>query len=116
MLAPYREKPRTAATVQGSVGDLAWRLDLPNRYSDTGNSTTREEADFYFGIIARLNVRWRVITCKHGIQFILQRCREVGGSREPRWVGISYCQTTEALRRCVREHARPVNAAARDVL
>lgn len=33
----------------------------------------REEAENYFAVVARLNDKWRVIICRDGIQWILQR-------------------------------------------
>lgn len=55
----------------------------------------RESADDYAGVIAHLDDRHRVIICKHGIQWILQR-RKRGGGEWP-WEAMQYCQTRKAL-------------------
>ena len=37
------------------------------------NGSNREREDDYFAVVAMLAPRWRIILCKNGIQFILQR-------------------------------------------
>lgn len=59
---------------------------------------SQEAADDYQDEIVRLNDRWRVIVCKDGIQWILQR-RDAGGSHAARWRGRSYATTRKALMR-----------------
>jgi hypothetical protein len=69
-----------------------------------------EEADDY-SVFAQLNRNWRVIVCKSGIQWILQRR---GGERHgrPRWEGRSYCRTRQALERVSRRHAGNIEPSA----
>lgn len=74
----------------------------------------RETADNYPCVVARLNDDWRVITCRNGIQWVLQR-RGDRGSGPAQWKGVSYCQTREALKRVSRE-AGPIEPAAWEAL
>jgi len=53
-----------------------------------------ETSDNYAGVVAVLDGGRRVITCCHGIQWILQE--RIGG----RWRNRSFCQTRHALIRC----------------
>ena len=53
-----------------------------------------EENDGY-PVIVQINDRWRVVTCRAGIQWILQR------RRGDRWAGYWFCRTREALIRGV---------------
>ena len=54
-----------------------------------------ETADDYVGTLARLNATWRVIVCRDGIQWILQRRKEGGGDWPRR--AMHYCRTRKAL-------------------
>ena len=63
-----------------------------------GNETRRETSDFYSGVIAVLTSRWRVITCRNGIQWILQRREGLHGGA---WRGFQYfCSKDALLRTC----------------
>ena len=75
-----------------------------------------ERADDYHAIIARLNPRWRVIVCAQGIQWVLQYRASAETYATSRWQGRSFCRTSEALRRCSREHAGAVDPAAAAIL
>jgi hypothetical protein len=70
-----------------------------------------EEADGYGAVVAQLNDNWRVIVCRSGIQWILQRR---GGERHgrARWEGRSYCRTNEAIKRLSRRFAGAMEPAA----
>lgn len=61
-----------------------------------GNNTHRETSDFYKGVIAVLTSRWRVINCKNGIQWILQK-RTAEPVHEGIWRGQSYFTSRAAL-------------------
>ena len=63
------------------------------------DDTHREISEFYTGVIAYLNPRWRVIICKDGRQFILQY-RSSKHLNKGMWLGKSYPTTRDALR-CV---------------
>ncbi len=58
--------------------------------------THREISDFYVGIIIELEPRWRVIICKAGIQWILQK-RSSKYLNKGVWLGESYCTARDAL-------------------
>jgi hypothetical protein len=67
----------------------------------------------------RLNDRFRVIVCRDGIQWILQRRDRPGRpERHARsdWRGRSYCRTREALIGCCGAHAGEIGPAAIVVL
>jgi hypothetical protein len=76
----------------------------------------RESADDYYRIVTQLNDGWRVIECTDGIQWILQRRGSPERTRKDDWRGCSYCQTSEALRRCTRERAGNIGSAAAGIL
>ena len=61
-----------------------------------GNNTHKETSDFYRGVIAVLTSRWRVINCKNGIQWILQR-RTAEPLHEGIWRGSSYFTSRDVL-------------------
>ena len=56
----------------------------------------RERDDSYAKVIAQLAPRWRVITCKDGLQWILQQ-RSVPFPNTGTWSGKSYSTTRDAL-------------------
>jgi hypothetical protein len=60
-----------------------------------------ETADSYLRVIVNLSARFRVIVCKDGIQWILQR-RDAQRSGQRRWKGVRYCTEREALIRDCR--------------
>jgi len=57
--------------------------------------TGRETPDSYCGEIVRRG-RYRVVVCKDGIQWILQRQDKLAGAR---WRALAYCTTRAALLR-----------------
>ena len=77
--------------------------------------SSREESDDYPTIIARLNNGWRVIECRDGVQWILQRR---AGKRygQPRWQSRCYCRTRDGLTARVRELAGELDANALAIL
>ena len=56
-----------------------------------------ETSDLYHGLVAQLTPDLRVVECKDGIQWIIQR-REKGHAKRP-WRGLAYCTTRAALLR-----------------
>ena len=70
-----------------------------------------EESDNYPNLVARLGDVWRIIECRDGIQWILQR-RAGKRHGQPRWEGRYFCRTRDGLAACVRELVGPeaVNA------
>ena len=63
---------------------------LPQRLSH------RERDDNYAKVITQLAPRWRVIICKDGLQWILQK-RSVPFPNTGTWAGKSYSTTRDAL-------------------
>ena len=61
-----------------------------------GNETRRETSDFYSGVIAVLTSRCRVVTCRNGIQWILQK-RTAEPLHKGIWRGRSYHTTQNSL-------------------
>ena len=60
------------------------------------SSSSRERDDNYTRIVVLLTRRWRIITCKHGIQWILQK-RSVAPPNTGTWAGKSYATTRDGL-------------------
>ena len=73
-----------------------------------------ESGDTYDRVVVRLNEKWRVVECRAGIQWILQRRKSAsdGGG----WSSRSFCRTSEAIRRLARRHAKPIDPEALVVL
>ena len=59
--------------------------------------STKETSDNYVQVVAQLSKRWRVIRCRHDLQWIIQR-RSSADLNKGRWVGQSYHMTLESLR------------------
>jgi hypothetical protein len=76
----------------------------------------RETADSHSGLVTQLNPDWRVVECRDRVQWILQRRGSPEKPRRDDWRGRSYCRTKEALIRCAREHAGPIDPAAVAIL
>ena len=62
----------------------------------TAPPSHRERDDHYKGVVAQLAPRWRVIVCKDGIQWILQRKEASHGGP---WRGVSYDTNRDGLLR-----------------
>ena len=80
-----------------------------------GSRQHHETADHYFRLVAQLNAEWRVIVCKDGIQFVLQK-RDARRSGQPRWAGRSYHRDRKSLIRVSRALCGPIDAKAMAVL
>ena len=77
-----------------------WRksLNMAQPYLKIMNSFQHKEtSDQYLHIMCHLNLRWRVIRCRHDLQWIIQR-RSSADLNKGRWVGQSYHMTLESLR------------------
>lgn len=66
----------------------------------------RESDDNYKRVVAMLNGRWRVVLCKDGWQWVLQRKAQTKNG----WRSQSYCVTREGMLRCIRENVEEVDA------
>lgn len=72
-----------------------------------------EGAGDYAAVVAVLSAKWRVITCRDRLQWILQR-REGVTAGAPRWANVSHCPTRDTLLCCVVEHVLGQPAACGD--
>ena len=75
----------------------------------------RERDDNYTRIVVLLTHRWRIITCKHGIQWILQK-RSVEPPNTGTWAGKSYATTRDGLMAACSSRGLLSEAFARQVL
>lgn len=98
--------PDSVLTEVGTQGVAAPAVSPINHVS---GRLPAEENDGY-PVIVQINDRWRVVTCRAGIQWILQ-CR-----RGDRWAGYWFCRTREALIRGAREHAGEIDGPALVIL
>jgi hypothetical protein len=72
-----------------------------------------ESYEDYGRVIVHLNDRHRVILCRDGVQWILQR--RISNLADG-WRGRSFCRTKEALLRCIKENAGRVPSDALAIL
>ena len=78
------------------------KVNLPPRLPKTvgvASTTTPkhfEKDDDYGDVIVQLAPRWRVIRCRHRIQWIVQR-RSSKHLNKGMWLGKWYCTTRKAL-------------------
>ena len=62
----------------------------------TAPQSHRERDDAYRNVVAQLTTRWRVVVCRDGIQWILQRKEASHGGP---WRGVSYHTNRDGLLR-----------------
>jgi hypothetical protein len=72
-----------------------------------------ESGDGYDRVVVRLNAKWRIVECRAGIQWILQRRNSVD---EGSWSSRSFCRTSEAIKRLARQHAGAIEPEALAIL
>ena len=70
-----------------------------------------ETAANYHGVVAVLNVTWRVVTRRDALQWILQR-RDAMRAGRVRWTGARYFHTRDALIDAIRALCGLVDPAA----
>jgi hypothetical protein len=76
-----------------------WAMHHPGpsaRVRANAPSSPRERDDGYRHVVVQLNDRWRVISCKDGLQWILQR-RDAAKPHRAVWRGKRYHATREGL-------------------
>ena len=78
----------------------------------TAPLSRRERDNEYKGVVVQLAHHWRVIICKNGIQFILQRKE---ASHAGPWRGMSYQNTRDGLLRACGS-AGPLKSGALEML
>ncbi len=75
----------------------------------------RERDDGYRAVVTMLSEKWRVITCRDGEQWIIQR-RDGARNGRPRWTGVHYCVTKSALLRLCRAVCDRIDPSAENLL
>lgn len=93
----------------------ATKSAIPASRRACGPGSAKESADTYRGVIAKLNTCWRVIVCRDGIQWILQR-RDGQRRGEARWTGWRYFRTRHAVLRACRAYAGEIDPIALAVI
>lgn len=73
-----------------------------------------ETSGIYASVVTRLSEQWRVIICKDGIQWILQRREKLQASRP--WRGVRYCTTKKALIRVSTTLCGPIDPKSANIL
>ena len=89
----YQNKKAPACCGEADTGreNAFVRPALDSRLTDvpSHDKSHRETDENYFGVIVREGV-WRVIACRNGIQWILQRRRRSERAAGGRWVAVGY--------------------------
>jgi hypothetical protein len=80
----------------------------------SNRESLQETADGYARVVVMLSPSLRVIECRDGIQWILQR-RKKGGAERP-WRGVGYFRTRKALRRVCATFNQEFNPGTAHVL
>lgn len=58
---------------------------------------SHRERDPNYGGVVHVLGEWRVVVCKDGIQWIIQRRTRAGSPDGARWRGLHYCVSRRAL-------------------
>ena len=100
--------------INKGVGDMVKALNTPPSKNLLGAAVkalrSHKECDGnYKNLIVQLAPRWRIIICKDGIQWILQRKQ---ASHSGPWIGMSYNTNRDGLLRACRR----VGALNNDIL
>ena len=101
----------SAHLVRALLSPSATKTD---RKADRVQCPQQETADQYLRIVAILNDRWRVIVCRGGFQWVLQR-KDAQRSGQTRWAGRSYFTTRTALMRVSRALCGVLEPAAETI-
>jgi hypothetical protein len=99
-----------------SAASFATQKLLNSSSVETRPHRRAESSNDYPDVVTILNHRWRVITCRHGIQWILQYRNRAETVARDSWRGRSYCRTKEALIRVCDAHAGCITPESRAVL
>ncbi|GLS29294.1 hypothetical protein SAMN04488498_11397 [Mesorhizobium albiziae] len=92
------------------------RVDTLNNTAAIPLVSHRKSDDDYQAVVAQINDRWRVIVCKDGIQWILQRRTRAESPDGARWEGRSYLRSRNALISVSRDSAGEINPKAAAIL
>jgi len=77
--------------------------------------SNRERDDYYANVVLQFSPRWRIITCKRGIQWILQK-RSFPSPNTGTWAGKSYSTSRSGLIAACSSRELLSEAFARQVL
>lgn len=97
---PGRGKRHANAAAASEIQDNGAVSQSP--FTAAKPASANERDDHYQNVICRID-GWRVIVCRDGIQWIVQRRRRAG-RRQVEWKGRSYLTTRAALIREWRRH------------
>ncbi|MGR3545525.1 MAG: hypothetical protein ACU0DX_00230 [Roseovarius sp.] len=97
---PDRGKRHATAAAASKIQDHGTVDQLP--LTEARLSSPKESDDYYHTVIFQID-DWRVIVCRDGIQWIIQRRRRAG-RRRVEWKGRSYHTTRDVLIRDWRRH------------
>lgn len=75
----------------------------------------RERDDDYWAVVVTFCEKWRVITCRDDLQWVIQRCDGARNGRR-RWTGVHYCLTKSALLRLCRTVCGQMDPSAEALL
>jgi len=89
-------------------------MTRPDRHA-TAADALRESGDGDRRVVCRLTDRWRVIVCRDGIPWILQR-RDGERFGRARWTGRHHCTMRESLIRLFRASCGRIDPGQSPVL
>ena len=89
-------------------------MTFQNRDIVADKFSKQESSETYRCIVCVLSARHRVIRCKHGLQWILQKRAKKTGPLP--WAGRRYCQTKKALIRDSRTLCGEIDPIAMSIL
>ncbi|MEP1353372.1 MAG: hypothetical protein ABJX32_11365 [Tateyamaria sp.] len=97
---PGRGKRHASAAADPKIQDIGSDNQFPVKGFKPVSH--RERDDLYHSVIWQID-NWRVIVCRDGIQWIIQR-RRFAGRRQIEWKGRSFNTTRDVLIRDWRRH------------
>jgi hypothetical protein len=109
-------RPKARDCDVSAISEAGSPQALPGHAECIGRPKLRAETSDDYPKVVTLNSRWRVIACRHGIQWILQYRNRAETVARDVWRGRSYCRTREALIRVCDDHAGIIDPDARATL
>lgn len=113
-MADNVKNPGTPAGATGALVDVHANADKRETITFDGKwreGSRRERDDDYRAVVVQFNAKNRVIRCKDGIQWIVQR-RDGESAGRVRWTGSRYFRTRNALIAFCRTLCGPFDPAA----
>lgn len=78
-------------------------MPLPNPSQQALAGSFREKDQAYRNMVLLLDPSTRIIECRDGIQWIIQK-QDRSNKSEPRWRGVAYCRTRARLEYRLPQH------------